>query len=100
MHVDKSQLPRDYVWSRTELPDQIPRLWPASLTEVSSCQAAGRRWVREGNDLAVQVPSVVIPDEFNILLNPKHAGYPNLIWTQQRPFQFDPRLFVAEPQNL
>ena len=46
------------------------------------------------------VPSVVIPEEFNILLNPNHANYRSLVWSQPLPFRFDPRLFVAEPHIL
>jgi len=46
------------------------------------------------------VPSVVIPEEFNVLLNPSHTAYVALVWTEPRPFYFDPRLFVAEPYTL
>jgi RES domain-containing protein len=50
--------------------------------------------------LAIHVPSVIIPEEFNILLNPKHAGHSGVDWSEPRPFRFDPRLFIAEPQVL
>jgi hypothetical protein len=33
-------------------------------------------------------------------LNPVHPGYSGIIWNEPRPFQFDPRLFVAEPRTL
>ncbi|MGH9830486.1 MAG: RES family NAD+ phosphorylase, partial [Blastocatellia bacterium] len=99
-HLDKSQLPRDYVWSRTELPETPEFLRFENLNDIASCQAAGHSWVRAVNQLGVQVPSVVIPEEFNILLNPNHAGYKNLVWSEPHPFRFDPRLFIAEPQPL
>jgi hypothetical protein len=50
--------------------------------------------------LAIQVPSVIIPEEFNVLLNPGHIGYKRLVWSDPRLFRFDPRLFIAEPQTL
>ena len=53
-----------------------------------------------GNQLAIQVPSIVIPEEFNILLNPNHAHYRDLAWSEPLPFRFDPRLLTAEPQTL
>jgi len=100
VHLDKSQLPRDYVWSRTELPKTPGVLPVGDLTHIGSCQAAGQAWVEAGNQLSVQVPSVVIPEEVNVLLNPNHAGYCDLAWSEPRPFRFDPRLFVIEPQTL
>jgi len=99
VHLDKSQLPRYYVWSRTDLPAAPTILTFENLSSVVSCQA-GHAWVSAANQLAIQVPSVIIPEEFNVLLNPRHAGYGSLVWTDPRPFRFDPRLFTAEPQTL
>jgi hypothetical protein len=42
----------------------------------------------------------VIPEEFNVLLDPNHPAYATLAWSDPRPFYFDPRLFAAEPQTL
>lgn len=100
VHLDKGQLPRDYVWSVTELSEMPELLTFRDLTDVASCQLAGRSWASTNNQLATQVPSVVIPEEFNILLNPNHANYRSLVWSQPLPFRFDPRLFVAEPHIL
>jgi RES domain-containing protein len=57
VHLDKSELPRDYVWSGTELDGTPDFLRFEDLNHVSSCQAAGRSWARTGGHLAVQVPS-------------------------------------------
>lgn len=100
VHLDKSQLPRDYVWSKTQLPNPPEALSFGSLNRIASCQAAGHSWVGTGNQLAVQVPSIAIPEEVNVLLNPRHAGYHDLVWSEPRPFRFDPRLFITEPQTL
>jgi hypothetical protein len=100
VHLDKSQLPRDYVWSKTGLAPEPPLLAFKSLSGIVSCQAVGHAWVSAVSQLAVRVPSVIIPEEFNILLNPRHAEYNNLVWSDPRPFRFDPRLFIAEPRIL
>jgi RES domain-containing protein len=100
VHLDKSELPRDYVWSWADLPQNPGRLQFDDLNHVSSCQAAGNAWVRTAGELAVQVPSVVIPAESNFLLNPTHEGYSKLVWGEPRPFRFDPRLFASEPRIL
>ena len=100
VHLDKSELPRDYVWSRAELAKDPGFLEVRDLSHVSSCQAAGDSWVAEGGQLAIHVPSVVIPEEFNILLNPTHPEDSAVVRGEPRPFRFDPRLFAAEPQIL
>jgi len=100
VHLDKSQLPRDYVWSSTELFETPELLQFGDLNDIVSCQAAGHSWVRASNQLAVQVPSVVISEEFNILLNPSYSKYAELVWSEPRTFRFDPHLFIAEPHNL
>ena len=78
VHLDKSELPRDYVWSWTEFNETPAFLQFEDLDQVSACQAAGRSWVRTAGRLSVLVPSVVIPQEFNILLNPTHTEYTDL----------------------
>ena len=100
VHLDKSELPRDYAWSRADMDDELEQLLVSDLRHVSSCQSAGDRWARESGQLAIRVPSVVIPEEFNILLNPTHADYGSVKWSVPRPFRFDPRLFTAEPRIL
>jgi RES domain-containing protein len=100
VHLDKGQLPRNYVWSKAELPDTPETLDVSTLNSIGACQAAGSAWIQDGRHLSTRVPSVVIPEEFNVLLNPSHTGYVALVWTEPRPFYFDPRLFVAEPYTL
>jgi RES domain-containing protein len=100
VHVDKSQLPQDYVWSSTELHVVPSTLQFGRLDDIPSCQSAGDSWIRTAEHLAAQVPSVIIPDEFNVLLNPNHSSYDNIRWSAPRPFRFDPRLFISEPQVL
>ena len=100
VHLDKGQLPRDYVWSKAELPS-IPEVLSDSIpSSVSACQAAGEAWVRKRTQLAIRVPSIIIAEEFNVLMNPYHSDYDRVIWSDPVPFHFDPRLFAAEPHTL
>jgi RES domain-containing protein len=100
VHLDKSEIPRHYVWSAAELAEAPQLMQFENFDSVTSCQAAGDSWARRFSELAIHVPSVIIPEEFNILLNPKHTGYSGIVWSEPRPFRFDPRLFIAEPQVL
>ena len=100
IHLDKSQLPNDHVWSSTELPNTPGALPFGNLNHISACEEAGHSWAGAGNELAIRVPSIVIPEEANVLLNPRHSGYHDLLWSEPRPFRFDPRLLITEPQIL
>jgi RES domain-containing protein len=100
VHIDKTQIPLDYVWSKAQLANQPGLLHFTDLNNVSSCQMAGDAWVRTADQLAIRVPSVVIPEEFNVLLNPNHSEFKALEWSDPRPFRFDPRLFVIEPHPV
>ena len=94
VHLDKEELPAEYVWSSTNLVSELESIETKNLDDLDACRAAGRKWAETANGLAALVGSVVIPDEFNVLLNPRHAQYATLAWSNPRPFRFDPRLFT------
>jgi RES domain-containing protein len=100
VHVDKTQIPRDYVWSKADLDAVVEGIRIPALTDITACQEFGGSWIHRANQLALRVPSAVIPEEFNVLLNPTCAGYQNVVWSDPRPFGFDRRLFAAGPQTL
>ena len=50
-----------------------------------------KQWIVHANELAVRVPSVLIPTEDNVLLNPIHPDYGELVWKSE-PFEWDSRL--------
>ena len=74
--VDISDLPADW----TDVPDH-----PA-------CRAIGDEWVHDGECLMLAVPSAVVPEERNYLLNPVHPQMRSVSVARSRPFVFDPRL--------
>lgn len=53
----------------------------------------GDDWLQAGTQLALRVPSVVIPEEHNILLNPLHHGFSRIATSEASDFSFDPRLW-------
>lgn len=40
----------------------------------------------------MQVPSAVIPQEYNYLIDPAHKQFCELTWSAPKPFHIDPRL--------
>ena len=55
-------------------------------------RALGDAWVQEARTVALEVPSVVVPEETNYLLNPAHPGFRRIAIGRPRPFRYDARL--------
>ena len=54
----------------------------------------GNSWTREQRSVGLAVPSGVIPEEWNFLLNPAHADFAKIAIGKPHLFAFDPRLLV------
>lgn len=72
-------------------PKDVPADWN-SYPPPPSTQAIGDAWVSAAGCAILRVPSVVVPLEFNYVLNPSHADFPRAGIGTPMPFPFDPRL--------
>ncbi|QPN66540.1 RES family NAD+ phosphorylase [Synechococcus sp. CBW1006] len=58
--------------------------------------AASRRWGAQclggGASLLATVPSVIVPEESNVLINPRHPGCAELVIRVHRQWNYDDRL--------
>ncbi len=52
----------------------------------------GTSFLRQKEYLALKVPSVIIPDEFNVILNPLHPDIQKCRIISSEPFVFDERI--------
>lgn len=52
----------------------------------------GSKWLAGGKSCLLVVPSIVAPEEKNILINPAHADHRKLAATKVRRWLYDPRL--------
>ena len=100
VHTRKDQIPSDYVFFEVDVEDiSIERIAAERLlgdwreAEPSQARDFGSEWMRSRRSLALLVPSVVIPEEHNLLLNPEHPGFSQLRILGPRRFEFDQRLF-------
>jgi RES domain-containing protein len=62
-------------------------------------QTIGDGWVREARSAILAVPSTIIPQETNFLLNPAHEDFSRIGIAPAEPFAFDPRMLRASPSN-
>ncbi|MBA2734999.1 MAG: RES family NAD+ phosphorylase, partial [Acidobacteria bacterium] len=97
VHVTGS-LPLNYVAFKISFPDseaeelKVKTLKAGWERDLARTRAAGDKWLAGARSLALIVPSVVLPESRNILLNPQHPSAARMRVVSQRPFTFDPRL--------
>jgi RES domain-containing protein len=98
--VNAGEFAHDYVITPVEVPDNIKVTWRPVETLPSGWNAAepteetrnvGKDWITELQSAVLAVPSVVIPHEYNYLVNPNHADFVKIRFLAPEPFSFDDR---------
>lgn len=101
IHVDIEDVPDDLVAMAVEVPDDaavasvtvddLPGDWNRT-PDHPACAKIGDAWVADGTALLLRVPSALVPEEWNVLVNPRHPRAGDMAVMSVRPFAFDPRL--------
>jgi len=101
VHVSLSNAPRGLMIATIGIPDSIvpedvprgslPRGWrdyppPRQVADL------GTQWAKSGKSLLLRVPSAVVEQEHNILINPLHSDMRRVVLQQVEKFEFDKRL--------
>lgn len=73
---------------------ELPPDW-ADLPAPANTQEFGRRWIESASGLILFVPSAIIPESRNAVLNPRHPAYRDIQLEIVRDFAFDARMFKA-----
>ena len=83
----------DDVWgdAQAETPGSLPVGWDAEPPGQVSIQF-GTAWARSGRSALLVVPSVIVQEEFNVLINPAHADSARIAAVKRRRWLYDPRL--------
>jgi RES domain-containing protein len=63
---------------------------------IGASQEAGRTWLDGGTSLALVVPSAIVPQEKNYVLNVAHAQFAQVRVANVEQFSFDERLWGAQ----
>ena len=103
VHLQKHLLPKDIVLITLEvdenLPNEIksmnnlPKNWRKFPVPVSS-QKIGDSMVKENQKLYLTVPSTLVVNEMNILINVLHWDFNKVKIVETKPFTLDVRLFM------
>jgi len=79
----------DAVWAAAEVfPGHVG--WdalPAGRVSIDY----GTQWARHGRSALLRVPSVVVSEEFNVLINPAHPDAVAITAVKERKWLYDPR---------
>lgn len=82
----------DVVWDARQVLEPFPGGWDAIPAGLSG-KRAGDGWIAAGKSALLLVPSVIVPDEYNVLLNPRHADAAAVTASTVRRWSYDPRFF-------
>lgn len=86
------RFPEDFVQTISE--DELAADWRSYPPRNSTVEAGGR-WLKERSSPVLRVPSILIPEESNYLLNPEHPRADEIELRDGRAFTFDPRFLKA-----
>jgi RES domain-containing protein len=102
VHLPLGYIPKDYVLISLQVPDtsiesidafHLAQDWNQYPPKPST-RIIGDKFVSECKTLLLQVPSVLVPDEHNFLINPAHPDFSQVKILTVVPFEFDSRFFI------
>jgi len=89
-YVVEIAVPSDLWAARTVAPSKIPG-WDALPASAGSIDF-GDAWLRSAASVLLMVPSIVVPREMNVLINPDHPDAHKITAVISEKFLYDPRL--------
>lgn len=101
VHVPLAFIPDEYRMLTLHLPDDSLQTLPFdtlpdgrnSLTPPVAAKQLIKEWINSNRFLVLRVPSAVVEGDFNFLINPVHTRMKEVQITENRPYEFDTRLF-------
>ncbi|MCC8409871.1 RES family NAD+ phosphorylase [Mucilaginibacter sp. UR6-1] len=100
VHLPPLLVPDNYCLVEIELPansilqidvQSLPENWhDISVSRIT--RQIGDEFLKKGEHLILSVPSIIVPAEFNYLINPRHPDMEKARIVNVSPFRFDDRL--------
>lgn len=98
VHSDGLPIHKGLIILTIEIPDELvlsissfPSGWDAIPPSDASIKF-GNQFIADNTSLAIAVPSVVVPQERNILINPNHPDFSKVVIKDKRSFVLDGRI--------
>jgi RES domain-containing protein len=103
VHLDRDDPPPDLVVAAADIPDDVsrtsvtrgslPATWRQTPAPVELA-SIGDRFARRRREAILVVPSALVPDESNWLLNPEHPDFRRVRIHPPELFAYDARFFA------
>jgi RES domain-containing protein len=75
-------------------PQDLKTGWDSS-PPPDSTRDAGTKWMRDGLSAVLRVPSTIIPEEHNYVIDPGHADFAKITAGPARHFSLDSRMWKS-----
>jgi len=99
VHLNRNELPDDLKLLSLDIPEEsITEISQEEINEIQknksliSFKKTGSGWITSQKSLCLKVPSIIIKEEFNILINPNHRLFDEIKIDKIDDFIFDSRL--------
>src|ERR1017187_5190301 len=102
VNLDPQDRPSGLVYVYTSIPEgirweRVNISFPSRIVARGAVSAGtlgvGESWLVAGSSVCLLVPSAVVPEEFNLLINPLHSDFRVLRFSDPSVFNFDPRMW-------
>ena len=101
VRTDRKNIPLNHYLLQILIPDtESPIVLPKNKLkagwkdDIHLTQWIGSEFMTAGESLILQVPSAVVDEEHNFIINPTHPHFNKLKIVSAKKFQFDTRLFL------
>ena len=103
VRTDMQTIPISYHLIKIDIPNAIePQLISSDKlkkdwkNDIGYTQWMGDEFIKSGNSLLLKVPSAIVDEENNYVINPKHSDFKKVKIIKVNKFQFDKRLFLKD----
>ena len=104
VHFDSLTIPQDLELLELQIDGNQIEVFPlpqfkkikAAKDAEYQFKNAGQEWIKACTQLALKVPSIISIYDHNILINPSHPNFSQIVKTKKESLELDSRLFNVE----
>jgi RES domain-containing protein len=99
VNTDKNNIPPGYHLLQLQIPDSLPikvikadTLKDKWYSDIEYAQFIGTKFLESGKEVILKMPSAIVKQEYNFLLNPLHSDFKKINIKECSAFDVDIRL--------